>query len=113
MLNKYHTCTQLPDPLQVVIIVYFRLFESKPELLELFAHFREHGLHEIKKNGLLRQHALRVMATVDKSITRIDEPDAFIEMLRDVGHAHKQYNVPSQNIQVTIYLIIIIPYPCV
>ena len=53
------------------------------------------------------------MATVDKSITRIDEPDAFIEMLRDVGHAHKQYNVPSKNIQVTIHLIINIPYPCV
>lgn len=77
-----------------------RMFESKPELLELFANFRDHGLGDLKKNGLLRQHALRVMATVDKCITRIDEPEAFIELLFDVGVSHKKYKVPSEYIQV-------------
>ena len=90
----------LSETVLVCSTSYFRMFESKPELLELFANFREHDLHEIKKNGLLRQHALRVMATVDKSVTRIDEPDAFIGLLKEVGNAHLKYNVPSTSIQV-------------
>lgn len=84
------------------------MFESKPELLELFANFREHALGELKKNGLLRQHALRVMATVDKCITRINEPDAFIELLHDVGVAHRKYKVPSEYIQVHVIRILCI-----
>ena len=90
----------LSETVLVCLTPYFRMFEGKPELLELFANFREHDLHEIKKNGLLRQHALRVMATVDKSVTRIDEPDAFIGLLKEVGNAHLKYNVPSTSIQV-------------
>jgi len=83
------------------VIVHFRMFESRPELMELFSDFRGQGLSDIKKTGLLRHHALRVMATIDKCITRIGEPDDFIELLTEVGIAHRKYNVPTGFFQVT------------
>ena len=82
-------------------MIYFRMFESRPEVIELFSDFRGHGLSEIKNNGLLRHHVLRAMATFDKCITSIGEPDDFIELLTDVGIAHRKDNVPTGCFQVT------------
>lgn len=79
---------------------FFRMFESRPELMEVFSKFKGRDLHELRRAGLLRQHALRVMATIDKAITRLDEPSSLIILLREVGAHHKLYKVPPENLQV-------------
>ncbi|XP_060583500.1 uncharacterized protein LOC132739729 [Ruditapes philippinarum] len=86
------------------VITYVSMFESRPELLEIFSKFKGRDLMELKRAGLLRQHALRVMATIDKVITRLDEPTALITLLKEAGAHHKLYKVPQN------YLKIILPH---
>ena len=76
------------------------MFESRPELMEVFSKFKGRDVRELKGSGLLRQHALRVMATIDKVITRLDEPPALITLLKESGAHHKMYKVPQDYIQV-------------
>jgi hemoglobin-like flavoprotein len=76
------------------------MFESRPELLEVFSKFKGRDLDELRRAGLLRQHALRVMATIDKVITRLDEPSSLKQMLREVGGHHRVYKVPPDYLQV-------------
>jgi hypothetical protein len=76
------------------------MFESRPELMEVFSKFKGRDLLELKRAGLLRQHALRVMATIDKVITRLDEPTALITLLKESGAHHKLYKVPQDYLQV-------------
>lgn len=84
------------------VITYVGMFESRPELMEVFSKFKGRDLHELKRAGLLRQHALRVMATIDKVITRLDEPSSLIILLREVGAHHKLYKVPPDYIQIIL-----------
>ncbi|XP_045163679.2 neuroglobin-like [Mercenaria mercenaria] len=84
------------------VITYVSMFESRPELLELFSKFKGQNINELRRAGLLRQHALRVMATIDKVITRLDEPSSLIVMLREVGAHHKLYKVPPDYIQIIL-----------
>jgi hypothetical protein len=80
----------------------FSMFESRPELLEIFSKFKGRDLMELKRAGLLRQHALRVMATIDKVITRLDEPTALITLLKEAGAHHKLYKVPQNYLKVYV-----------
>ncbi|XP_060573308.1 cytoglobin-2-like [Ruditapes philippinarum] len=84
------------------VITYVGMFESRPELLEVFSKFKGRDLDELRRAGLLRQHALRVMATIDKVITRLDEPSSLKQMLREVGEHHKVYKVPPDYLQVIL-----------
>ncbi|XP_045163680.1 uncharacterized protein LOC123528001 [Mercenaria mercenaria] len=84
------------------VITYVSMFESRPELLEVFSKFKGRDLSELRRAGLLRQHALRVMATIDKVITRLDEPSSLIVMLREVGAHHKLYKVPPDYIKIIL-----------
>ena len=36
------------------------MFESKPELIEVFEKFKGRDIGDLQSNGLLRQHALKV-----------------------------------------------------
>ena len=76
------------------------MFESRPELIEVFSKFKGRDIRELKRGGLLHQHALRVMATIDKVITRLDEPSSLIVLLKESGAHHKMYNVPQDYLQV-------------
>jgi len=38
----------------------FSMFESRPELISIFSNFRGRDVQELQKNGLIRQHALKV-----------------------------------------------------
>ncbi|KAL4221503.1 hypothetical protein ACF0H5_019760 [Mactra antiquata] len=84
------------------VITYVGMFEGRPEMKEVFSKFRNKDVSELRQTGLLRQHALRVMATIDKCITRLDEPSSLIPMLREVGVNHKKYKVPPDSIQIIL-----------
>jgi len=40
------------------------------------------------------------MATIDKCISRIDEPDNLAKLLIETGAHHRKYKVPAEYIQV-------------
>lgn len=84
------------------VITYVSMFESRPELMEVFSKFKGRDINELRRAGLLRQHALRVMATIDKCITRLDEPTTLRTMLRESGAHHRTYKVPSHYIQIIL-----------
>ena len=56
---------------------------------------------DMSQNALLRSHALRVMATVEKALARIDEPEKLDEMLHTLGRRHSAYSVRSDFIDVS------------
>lgn len=75
------------------VITFVSMFESRPELKDIFYKFRGKELLELNQTGLLKMHALRVMATVDKCVSRLDEPKNLSKTLGDVGRSHKLNNV--------------------
>ena len=76
------------------------MFESRPELKDAFQKFKGKNLTELQHTGLIRAHALRVMATVDKCISRLDEPSNLANLMIEMGRHHRQYNVNPDYIQV-------------
>lgn len=75
------------------------MFESRPELKDAFHAFKGKNLTELQHTGLIRAHALRVMATVDKCISRLDEPSNLANLMIEMGRHHRQYNVNPDYIQ--------------
>lgn len=77
------------------------MFESRPELIKIFSSFRGKGLTELQHSGLIHAHALRVMATVDKCVSRLDDRSEIAAILREVGQKHRAYDVPADQIEVS------------
>ena len=78
------------------------MFENRPDLKDVFSSFRGKDLTDLQNSGLIRVHALRVMATVDKCVSRIDEPENYGNILRQLGHHHREYQVKKEHMQVTV-----------
>ena len=55
----------------------------------------------MEQSAILRSHALRVMGTVDKCITRLDTPDKLKELMSDLGKRHMNYNTKEDFIEVS------------
>ena len=81
----------------------FSMFESHPELVSKFSAFEGKDVNKVKESGLLQQHALRVMSTVDKCITHINDPSSTRNILHEVGERHKLFDVSPDDIQVAYY----------
>ena len=76
------------------------MFESRPEIKETFESFKGKDVDELHNTGLLRKHALRVMSTIDKCISRLDEQSSMTSTLRKIGVHHMQYKVPVEYLEV-------------
>jgi len=79
------------------------MFESHPELIKVFSAFSGHELSSLKHSGLLHEHGLRVMATVDSTVIQINDRHSLARNLRDLGMVHRSYNVPFELFQVWLY----------
>ncbi|XP_045163840.2 uncharacterized protein LOC123528166 [Mercenaria mercenaria] len=84
------------------VITYTSMFESQPQLIETFGKFKGKNISALRESGLLQQHALRVMAIIDKCITRLNQPSNMMYILREVGHLHKKYKVQPDDIQIIL-----------
>ncbi|XP_045161812.2 myoglobin-like [Mercenaria mercenaria] len=82
------------------VFTFIGMFESRPELKETFATFKDKNVDELQYTGLLRNHALRVMTTIDKCISRLDQPSSMISTLRKIGVHHTLYKVPVEYLEV-------------
>ena len=79
----------------------FRLFESHPDVKRLFLPFHNLSINDMRDNAVVRAHALRVMATVEKAVARLDEPDKLIKILHDLGRRHFTYNAKPEYVDVS------------
>jgi len=64
--------------------------------------YRAQNATEQEYNAILRKHALRVMGTVDKCISRLHQPDKLGDLMTELGIRHKQYNVKIEYLDVSI-----------
>ena len=58
----------------------------------LFLPFHNLSPNDMHDNAVVRAHALKVMATVEKAVARLDETENLIKILHDLGRRHFTYN---------------------
>lgn len=75
-----------------------RLFEENAELLNMFTKFRDMKTKEQQSSSMeLAEHAKTVMSTLDEGIKSLDDMDAFLTYLHEVGASHTK--IPGFNRQ--------------
>ncbi|CAH0768824.1 unnamed protein product [Bemisia tabaci] len=79
------------DIAKVGVITFISLFETHPDVQQVFMPFNGIELEDLKHSKQLRAHALRVMAFVQKAIARINEPEKLDTLLKDLGRKHYSY----------------------
>ncbi|XP_076279137.1 globin-1 [Lasioglossum baleicum] len=83
---------------QTGVYMLIRLFEENEELLNMFTQFRELKTKEQQTNSMeLAQHAEKVMSALDEGIKGLDDMDAFLTCLHQVGATHTK--IPGFNPQ--------------
>lgn len=86
------------DISKVGVITFVSLFETHPEVQDVFMSFRTKNTSDLEYNHILRAHALRVMGTVDKCIYRLDNRDKLRDLMMDLGIRHQNYSVKIEYI---------------
>ncbi|XP_046389351.1 cytoglobin-2-like, partial [Ischnura elegans] len=77
---------------------YNMLFETHPDVQEVFMSFQGIELEELKHSKQLRSHALRVMGFVQKTVARLHEPEKLDVLLRELGKKHHGYSAKQEYI---------------
>ncbi|KAL3874024.1 hypothetical protein ACJMK2_037093 [Sinanodonta woodiana] len=72
-------------------IIFIILFETHPDVQDVFMPFKGLTREELRHNSELKTHALRIMGTVEKCLARINEPKKVFEMLHELGARHIMY----------------------
>ncbi|CAC5368102.1 uncharacterized protein LOC127738201 [Mytilus californianus] len=80
------------DMSKVGVVMFMKLFETHPDVQEVFMPFKGMTKEDLQYSNQLKTHALRVMGTVDKCLARIDDKKKVQEMLHDLGSRHAMYN---------------------
>ncbi|XP_046462107.1 neuroglobin-like [Daphnia pulex] len=76
------------------VYMFIKLFEEHKELLNLFTKFHKLTTRDEQASSEeLAEHAVSVMTTLDESIRSLDNVDAFILYLHQVGQSH--YKIPG------------------
>ncbi|XP_076451525.1 uncharacterized protein LOC143287423 [Babylonia areolata] len=88
------------DIANVGIITFLGMFETHPQVQEVFMPFVGLAKTDEQHSKTLRQHALRVMATVEKCIHRLDEPERMRTVLEALGGRHIGYNAKIEYVDV-------------
>lgn len=83
-------------------LFFFSLFDTHPEVKDVFMAFRTEETSKLEYDHVLRAHALRVMGTVEKCINRLDNPEKFQSLLMELGTRHQGYSVKIPYVDVSI-----------
>ena len=69
--------------------LFCRLFETQPEIHDIFENFRHLKTAEEQKNSVeLEEHATMVMSTIDEAINIMNDADAFLSLVTRIGASH-------------------------
>lgn len=83
---------------KVGVITFISLFETHPDVQEVFMPFKGIELEELRHSKQLKAHALRVMAFVQKAVARLYEPEKLDILLRELGKKHYSYGAKQEHI---------------
>ncbi|GFG36275.1 hypothetical protein Cfor_00807, partial [Coptotermes formosanus] len=72
------------------------LFETHPDVQQVFMPFKGIELEDLKHSKQLRAHALRVMAFVQKAVARLYEPEKLETLLQELGKKHYSYGAKQK-----------------
>lgn len=78
-----------------------RLFETHPDVQDVFLPFRGISREDLKYSKELRSHALRVMGSIQKVVARIHEPEKCKQLLNELGKKHKNYGAKAEYVSVS------------
>lgn len=78
------------------------MFKTHPQAQDYFLPFLGLNRTENEYSDVLRQHALRVMATVEKCINRLEEPDRMKDVLETLGCRHVGFHSNIDYVDVRI-----------
>ncbi|XP_064623616.1 uncharacterized protein LOC135485475 [Lineus longissimus] len=98
-----HTWTILKqDIAKVGVAMFIGLFETHPEAQDIFLSFKGIPHKELRDNPQLRSHSLRVLGTVDKVVSRINDEEKIAAVLLELGKKHKAYNAHTDFLEVSM-----------
>ncbi|KAG8179367.1 hypothetical protein JTE90_016542 [Oedothorax gibbosus] len=75
----------------VGVITFMNLFETHPDVQDVFMPFKGLSKEELRLSEELRAHGLRVMGFVQKVVARLEEPEKADNLLRELGKNHVMY----------------------
>ncbi|XP_049789655.1 uncharacterized protein LOC126195185 [Schistocerca nitens] len=85
------------DIASVGVITFISLFETHPDVQQVFMPFNGIAIEDLKHSKQLRAHALRVMAFVQKAVARLYEPEEkLLTLLQDLGRKHVSYGAKQE-----------------
>lgn len=84
---------------RVGVITFMRLFETHPDLQEIFIPLRGLNQDQLRNSKELRTHALRVMGFVQKAVARLDHPQKLEELLGILGKSHIAYGAKAEYLE--------------
>lgn len=86
------------DIAKVGVITFISLFETHPDVQQVFMPFSGIQIDDLKHSKQLRAHALRVMAFVQKAVARLHETEKLEALVRELGKKHYSYGAKQKYI---------------
>ena len=80
----------------------FRLFETNPEIREIFPTFKRLKPEEIMNSRSLHLHAKRVMGALENAVLALNDAEVFTEYLMNLGERHLPWSVKMEHFDVCI-----------
>ncbi|KAK3887409.1 hypothetical protein Pcinc_008525 [Petrolisthes cinctipes] len=84
---------------KVGVVLFMGLFETHPDVQQVFTPFRGLQMEQVKQSKELRAHALRVMGFVEKAVRRLDQPEKLVRMIQECGRNHCHYGARPDQVQ--------------
>ncbi|XP_066952288.1 uncharacterized protein glob1 [Macrobrachium rosenbergii] len=84
---------------RVGVVTFIGLFETHPDVQEVFIPFRGLPMEEVQQSKELRSHALRVMGFVEKAVRRLEEPEKLVPLIQECGKNHCHYGAQVQHVE--------------
>ncbi|XP_062591844.1 neuroglobin-like isoform X3 [Saccostrea cucullata] len=84
------------DISKVGVVMFMNLFQTHPEVQDAFLPFQQLAKEDMEHSAILRSHALRVMGTVDKCLTRIRTPEKLQNLMHELGERHANYSARQE-----------------
>ncbi|GIY10057.1 cytoglobin-2-like protein [Caerostris darwini] len=79
------------------------LFETHPDVQDVFMPFKVLTKDELRHSTELRAHGLRVMGFVQKVVARFEEPDKSEALLQELGKNHVMYGAKMDYVDVSTF----------
>ncbi|KAG8179365.1 hypothetical protein JTE90_016540 [Oedothorax gibbosus] len=84
----------------VGVITFMNLFETHPDVQDVFMPFKGLTKEELRHSNELRVHVLRVMGFMQKVVARLDEAEKADNLLRELGKNHVMYGAPRKYVDI-------------